>query len=207
MTTPETKGVLTLAGLQQSAEYQACTPKQRFWLDTLISNGFDYTHATATAFDMKSESNAQVYSYAVRRSSAVLAALNLFQYGGDDREIFLAGLRETIRRSKEGSTAKLRAQSLYARLVYSVVEPVEDEPEETAASKIRKVILHQYDPTAQYSVDDFVSDKGPDGAVHVGLVQAINANGQPTKILKVQSAEGQPIFDAKGQVIPEGDAL
>jgi hypothetical protein len=206
MTTAD-KGVMTLEGLQQSAEYQACTPKQRFWIDTLLSNNFDYVHATQTCYDMKSESNAQVYSYAVRRSPTVLAALNLFQYGGDDKEIFLAGLRETIRRSKEGSTAKLRAQALYARLVYSVVEPVEDEPEETAAPKLRKVIVHAYDPTAEYSVDDFVSDSGPDGAVHVGLVQAINANGQPTKILKVQSAEGQPIFDAKGQVIPEGDAL
>jgi len=53
MTRSITKGVITLAELQQSPEYVACSDKMKFWLVTLIENGFDYTAATAVAFTCK----------------------------------------------------------------------------------------------------------------------------------------------------------
>jgi hypothetical protein len=201
-----TEGVISTAEFQQSAEYRLCSEKQRFWLDTLIANGFDYIHATSTAFDMASLRNAAIYSYAVRRSPTVRAALNLFLHGGDERAIFIEGLKETIRRSKEGSTAKLRAQSLYASLVFKVKDEEADEPDEAlSVPKARKVEVHPYDPTKRYAVGDYVSDKDAnDGSIHLGQVAAIGETGRPTSVVAVKSdAEGQPIFNAVGKAIRE----
>jgi hypothetical protein len=202
-----TAGVITATEFQQSVEYQKCTEKQRLFLDTLLANGFDYIHATQTAFDMKNARNASIYSYAVRRSPEVRAALNLFLYGGDERAIFVEGLRETIRRSKEGSTAKLRAQALYASMVFKVKDEAADEPDDAEEPKIptaRKIEVTQYDATRKYAVGAFVSDKDATGTVHVGQVIAISETGRPTVVVAVKTdADGQPILNATGQAIRE----
>jgi hypothetical protein len=200
-----TAGVITLAELQQSAEYQACSVKQKLWLDTLLQNGFDYTHATCAAFDMKSERNGAIYSYAVRRSPEVRAALNLFLHGGDERAIFIEGLRETIRRSKEGSTAKLRAQSLYASLVFKVKDEAADEPDdaEPEIPTARKIEVKPYDPTKTFKINDFVSDTDSTGTVHVGQVTAVSDSGRPTVVVAVKSIDGQPVINETGQAIRE----
>jgi hypothetical protein len=180
--------------------------KQRLLIDTLIANGFDWAHAVSVAFDMKSQRNAAIYSYAVRRSPEVRAALNLFLHGGDERAIFIEGLRETIRRSKEGSTAKLRAQALYASMVFKVKDEAADEPDDAEEPKIptaRKIEVTQYDATRKYAVGAFVSDKDATGTVHVGQVVAINANGRPTVVVAVKSIDGQPVINETGQATRE----
>ena len=182
-----TAGVITPAELQQSAEYQKCSVKQRLLIDTLIVNGFDWAHAVSVAFDMKSQRNAAIYSYAVRRSPEVRAALNLFLHGGDERSIFIEELKESIRRSKPGSTARLRAQALYASMVF----------------KVKKIEVLPYDATKTYEVGAFVSDTDSTGAVHVGQVTEISATGRPTVVVAVKSIDGQPVISETGQATRE----
>jgi hypothetical protein len=174
----------------------------------LLQNGFDYIHATCAAFDMKSVRNAAIYSYSVRRSPIVRAALNLFLHGGDERAVFIEDLKDSIRRSKPGSTARLRAQALYASMVFKVKDEAANEPddaEEPAIPTARKIEVLPYDAMKAYKVGAFVSDKDATGALHVGQVTAINANGRPTQVVAVKStADGQqPILNATGQATRE----
>jgi hypothetical protein len=201
-----TAGVITPAELQQSAEYQKCSVKQRLLIDTLIVNGFDWAHAVSVAFDMKSQRNAAIYSYAVRRSPEVRAALNLFLHGGDERSIFIEELKESIRRSKPGSTARLRAQALYASMVFKVKDEAANEPddaEEPAIPTARKIEVLPYDATKTYEVGAFVSDTDSTGAVHVGQVTEISATGRPTVVVAVKSIDGQPVISETGQATRE----
>ena len=202
-----TEGVITPTEFQQSAVYGKCSVKQRLFLDTLIANGFDYIHATQTAFDMKNARNAAIYSYAVRRSPEVRAALNLFLHGGDERAVFIEELKESVRRSKPGSTAKLRAQALYASMVFKVKDEAANEPddaEEPAIPTARQIEVKPYDPTKIFKVNDFVSDKDATGTVHVGQVTAVSDSGRPTAVVAVRSdAAGQPILNATGQASRE----
>ena len=205
MATATTAGVITPAELQQSAEYQKCSVKQRLLIDTLIANGFDWAHAVSVAFDMKSQRNAAIYSYAVRRSPEVRAALNLFLHGGDERAIFVEELKESIRRSKPGSTARLRAQSLYASLVFKIQDAAANEPDdaEPEIPTARKIEVLPYDATKTYKVGAFVSDKDATGAIHIGQVVAINANGRPTQVVAVKSIDDQPVLNTTGQATRE----
>jgi hypothetical protein len=131
--------------------------------------------------------------------------LNLFLHGGDERAIFIEGLRETIRRSKEGSTAKLRAQSLYASLVFKVKDEAADEPDdaEPEIPTARKIEVKPYDPTKTFKINDFVSDTDSTGTVHVGQVTAVSDSGRPTVVVAVKSIDGQPVINETGQAIRE----
>jgi hypothetical protein len=118
-----------------SNEYLQCSAKQRFWLDTLISNGFDYTAATVAAFGCKSVKNAQIFSHAVRRARVVKAALNLYlrktELDCDIEETF-----KQYQRAEPGSVAAQRLWSQLLRLKYGMkpetepesVQPKTDDP-------------------------------------------------------------------------------
>jgi hypothetical protein len=117
-----------------SNEYLQCSAKQRFWLDTLISNGFDYTAATVAAFGCKSVKNAQIFSYAVRRARVVKAALNLYL-----RKTELdCDLEESFRqfhRAEPGSIAAQRFWAQILRLKYGVRAELEPESDPEPAYK------------------------------------------------------------------------
>lgn len=110
-----------------SKEYLQCSPKQRLWLDTLISNGFDYTGATVAAFECKSVKNAQIFSYSVRRSRVVKSALNLYL-----RKTELdCDLEESFRqfhRAEPGSIAAQRFWAQILRLKYGMKPETEHGP-------------------------------------------------------------------------------
>jgi hypothetical protein len=128
------KSAITLAELQVSPEFLACTPKMRCWLVRLIESNFDYTAATVRAFECHNPRNSQIFSFAIRRWPKIRACLDLY-LGRDERESFLADLKETIRREK--GIAKVRAQALYARMAFGVSEGPTDLAEtETAPSAV-----------------------------------------------------------------------
>jgi hypothetical protein len=160
----ETKGAISLAELQASTEYLACTPKMQVWLTTLIQSNFDYKLATVKAFNCKNLRQAHIFSYAVRKWPVIRAALNLY-LGRSEQDVFLADLQETIRRAPKGSVAQVRAQALYARLKFGVSTPdSEPEPEaETGTSP------------ARFSVGDTCQ---VDGKPY--RITAVDANGRPT---------------------------
>jgi hypothetical protein len=139
MAAPITKNVITLAELQASPEFLACTPKMQTWLTTLIENQFDYIRATAAAFDCK---NAQVFSYAVRSWPRIRAALNLY-FGRSEQDQFLEDLAQTIRRAPKGSDRRVRAMALYARMKFGVNENAEPEAA-TENETIDPVVIHKF---------------------------------------------------------------
>jgi hypothetical protein len=128
------EGAISLAELQASTAYLACTPKMQLWLTTLIQSNFDYKLATATAFNCKNLRQAHVFSYAVRKWPVIRAALNLY-LGKSEQEVFLEDLLQTICRAPRGSVAQVRAQALYARMKFGVnadgAEPEAARPTET----------------------------------------------------------------------------
>jgi hypothetical protein len=171
----ETKSAVSLAALQASPEYLACTPKMQVWLTTLIESNFDYKLATATAFNCKNLRQAHVFSFAVRKWSVIRAALNLY-LGRSEQDAFLEDLKETIRRAPKGSDRQVRAQALYARMKWGVSNPASDKPE--AASKTEpstaKPAAASVAPPARFHVGEIaildgkqyrVTVVNPDGSV------------------------------------------
>jgi hypothetical protein len=156
----ETKGPITLAELQASPEYLACTPKMQVWLTTLIESNFDYKLATATAFNCKNLRQAHVFSYAVRKWPVIRAALNLY-LGRSEQDVFLEDLKETIRRAPKGSVAQVRAQALYARLKFGVsegsAEPEAKSESPAAAVESKAPVSESRIPAGAYPLYDKTS--------------------------------------------------
>src|SRR5712692_2056121 len=180
--TSETKGTITLAELQASPEYLACTPKMQVWLTTLIQSKFDYKLATATAFNCKNLRQAHIFSYAVRKWAVVRAALNLY-LGRSEQDVFLTDLQETIRRAPNGSDRQVRAQALYARLKFGVSPPDGDEPVERQPEAASKPPAQTAAPEAsaasevspeRFQVGEICRQDGKQYRV-----TSIDANGQP----------------------------
>jgi hypothetical protein len=125
-------------------EYLGCSAKQKLWLDTLVSNGFDYTAATVAAFECKSVKNAQIFSHAVRRARVVKVALNLYL-----RKTELdCDIEETFRqyqRAEPGSVAAQRLWSQLLRLKYGVRSEIEAEPEAAKAPQVPERATVYYD--------------------------------------------------------------
>lgn len=106
---PVTTPAMSLEALQQTREFQACTPKQRLWISGYVSSGGDFHFATRSAYDSRCELNAQILSHKVRVQSAVVAALRLWDptYGKEveldereEREQFFAAIKRKILRGK-----------------------------------------------------------------------------------------------------------
>lgn len=132
----DTRKPLAVDEWHASKEYLQCSAKQRLWLDTLVSNGFDYTAATVAAFGCKSLKNAQIFSHAVRRARVVKAALNLYlrktELDCDIEETF-----KQYQRAEPGSVAAQRLWSQLLRLKYGLRS--EPEAESAAAAKVPRV--------------------------------------------------------------------
>jgi hypothetical protein len=132
-TTPKTKALLTIEQLRQSPEFLACTAKAQTWIIALVESGsrFDYKAATLAAYDCKSPRQAQIFSHAIRKWPSIRRVLALY-LGLSEKDQFLEDLQQTIRHAPEGSIAKVKAMSLFARLKFCVGE---DGAPEAAASK------------------------------------------------------------------------
>ena len=169
----ETKSAMTLEEFKLTPEYAACSDKMKLWLVTLIENGFDYTAATASAFDC---TYPRVFSYAVRNWAKVRAALNLY-LGRSEQDVFLDELQKTIRRAPLGSDRQVRAQALYARLKWNVQSPASEEPEAPATSISKSKALAPADPRIPPDHLEVWSD--PKTGVAIGYRAA---DGTPVKL-------------------------
>jgi hypothetical protein len=93
----------SLEQLQQTPEFAACTPKQRFWILSFIEANGDAVIATKLAYESKSDLNAQILSYKIRGQKDVVAALRLCypNYGErDERKEFFNKLQGRLLKGK-----------------------------------------------------------------------------------------------------------
>jgi hypothetical protein len=193
---------MTIEELRQQECYLDLRPKQRMFIEGWIASGGDRVFATSSAYDCAHAEAARSFSYEVLSSPAVIACLAAF-YQDNPLAEFKDQVSRAVR-NRNLTTAQIRALELMARLngwgdsslpSRNGYEPVDSE--EPSAPKVEVL---PYSSLKVYKVGDFVRDQDASG-VHIGLVESINAKGQPSKVVEVQSdAEGQPLFDAKGQV-------
>jgi hypothetical protein len=195
---------MTIEELRQQECYLGLRPKQRMFIEGWIASGGDRVFSTSSAYDCKHADVARAFRYEVLSSPAVIACLAAF-YQDDPLREFKDQVSRAVRNNRL-TTAQIRALELMARLngwgdgSLPNRNGQESEPESEAA--VHNVAVLPYSPTRMYKVGDFVRDQDATGAVHIGLVESIGANGQPSKVVEVQSdADGQPLFDAKGQVL------
>jgi hypothetical protein len=145
---PVITGSISFAELVRSPQYKRLTPSQKFWFIAYLASG-DEVFAARLAFHCRSELNTRNLARQTSKSPRVRAAINLY-CGKSEREIFLEELERTIRASADGSVAKVRAMSLYAKLKFDIA----DEPEAKDASK------NPPEPTPKFSVGDVVVQRG-----------------------------------------------
>jgi hypothetical protein len=162
------KTVLTADELKQTPEFLACSPKMRVWLLALLENGFDYTAASAAAFNCTFP---EKFGYAVRNWPAVRAALAVV-FRWSDRDVMLDEIKRDIRRAPVGSDRRVRAQAIYARLRYDL-PPEADEHAVPTGKPIPA-------PTSKaFYVGQLVTHRDSNGVVHTGRVVAVDATGKP----------------------------
>jgi hypothetical protein len=133
---------------RQSAEWINLTPAQQAWLVSFFATN-DAMYATRVAFPNCAERNRRSMAWQIERVPRIVAAMNLWR-GKTEREIFLQELEKTIRASEDGSVAKVRAMSLYARLKFDLETP--DAPEEPGKTSPAKA--------ERFKVGDVVIQKG-----------------------------------------------
>jgi hypothetical protein len=162
---PVIKGGISWEEFVASPEYKRLTPPQKVWVVCFFASG-DPFFAARLAFNCSSEINVRNMARQTERSPRIVAALNLYR-GKTEREIFLQELEKTIRASEDGSVAKVRAMSLYARLKFDVQTP--DEPAESGKCSPAKA--------GRFKVGDPVLING-----EKRKVLAVDANGEPIEV-------------------------
>jgi hypothetical protein len=116
----------SLADLMPSYEFQCLTPRQKFWVKTLLESGektgtYNFLGATAIAFPDAKNRSLVVRSSQLQSHPKVKRILNIY-FGRPETEDdpFFAELKTAIRKSlkRDGglSVATTRAISLYERL-------------------------------------------------------------------------------------------
>jgi hypothetical protein len=173
------------------------------FIESWIASDGDRVFSTSSAYDCAHAEAARSFSYEVLSSPAVIACLAAY-YQDDPLAEFKSQVSRAVRNSRL-TTAQIRALELMARLNgwgdSSLPNRNGYEPVESEEPSVPKVEVLPYSAMRVYKVGDFVRDQDASGS-HVGLVEAVNAKGQATKVAEVQSdAEGQPLFDSKGLVI------
>ena len=176
------KPTMRCADLLPSYEFQALSPRQKIWVQTLLESGektgtYDFVEATKTAYPDAHGRSIVVRSSQLQSHSKIKEILGIY-FGRPEAECdpFFSELKRAIRRSikQDGkiSTAVQRAITFYAAktgmsaLQKESPEP-EPEPEEVPVP-------------AKCQVGDRVEEKDQDGIVHVGIVTAVDDQGNAT---------------------------
>jgi hypothetical protein len=126
--------VISIAAAEASAEWKALTPKQKAWIGFFVQSN-DGLAATKLVYAVKSDRNARSLMYEMQRNPRVTAVLGLLA-GLTEREIFLEGLKDGIRRAKKGSVAYVRAMSLFAHAAGIIAGNVPDEDDDESGIDI-----------------------------------------------------------------------
>ncbi len=156
---------ITIEEFKQTPEFQTCSPKMRLWLLTLISNGFDWTEATITAFESKDRAQAQRFSYAIRNWRKIRTALDLY-LGKTPMEVLLEEVEFNLRKAKPGCVAAVALLSKKQELLLAM-QPRPEPPQVPApAAKT---------PDPSFYVGQVVEQAGKRYRV-IGL----DANGKPS---------------------------
>lgn len=100
--------------LSKTREWALLNDKQRLFVATYISNGYNPVNAVRTAYKCKSDMTANIMSYRLLKSFNVIMCLSR-HYGDDPKETFLNTLAKEICRGKLDQT-HLRAYQLYAEI-------------------------------------------------------------------------------------------
>ena len=164
--------IITLEEFQTTSEFEACTPKMRLFLVTLIESDFDYTLATLTAFQSKSRSQAQRFSHAVRNWPKIRVALNLY-FGKTPFEILLDQVEQNLRKAKPGSLAAKDLLAQKQDLLLKTMQSVPPAPAHVAKNPVPA--------PAGFKVGEIVVNDGKQYTVTV-----VDAAGQ---ILEVEPIE------------------
>jgi hypothetical protein len=174
---------LSLADLKPAFEYQCLTPRQRVFIDTLLTLGessgtYDALLATRVAFPNARPSSIVVRASQVQSHPKVKRLLNIY-FGRpevDDDPFFdelKAAIRKSIRRDGGLSVATLKAIQFYEARTGLKAVASEPEPEQPATPTAAA--------PAKYFVGQRITETDDAGVKHVAVIQEVNAEGMPTK--------------------------
>jgi hypothetical protein len=178
---------MTLADLLPCFEFQCLTPRQRVWVETLLTSGettgtYDTLLATRTAFPDARPRSIVVRASQVQSHLKVRRLLNIYfgrpEEGADP---FFDELKKAIRKTikRDGITiAVQRAISFY--VAKTGMKPVpEIEPEGSAAPVVVVV------PPAKFVVGQRVTEKDSEGRDHTAVITEVDAAGNVLRFEEV----------------------
>lgn len=177
---------MSLEVLKRTKEWNACTPKQRFWLETFVESNGDALLATQNAYGFKNELYAQQFTHQVQGNVHVRAVLNLLS-GRSERDEFLDALSKKLLkklRSKADLTVadKEAIQHLFAGRGWKVPEGVRDELRTNGYKPAQRTESNS--APQPFKVGDLIPQNGIDYEV-----LAVNSDGKVTSVRNTQTGE------------------
>lgn len=175
------KPTMRCADLLPSYEFQALSPRQKIWVQTLLESGektgtYDFVEATKTAYPDAHGRSIIVRSSQLQSHSKIKEILGIY-FGRPEAECdpFFSELKRAIRRSikQDGkiSTAVQRAITFYAAKTGMSALPKES-PE---------VATEEASVPAKFHVGQRITEKDSDGVSHVAEILAVDAEGRVTE--------------------------
>jgi hypothetical protein len=172
----------------ESREFRRCSEHQKaFALEFLKTGNAD--HAIAVAYPDASAKSRRTMKYQVLRSEAVAGVLELWAWRDSThaREHLIQIVREQLAAAEPGSTAAGKFAVQLERLVLGLKgtnaahfqDPDEDSEKPTSSA--------ENGAAPEFWVGQRVTERGPDGMEHVGIVKALDASGRPSEIEEVKS--------------------
>lgn len=184
---PGTKGVISMTQFLTAPEFLACSAMQRQWVRTLVESGFNYEFANAAAFPHLTARRALLYGYAVRRQPHIVAALYAY-LGTTDADVLKAQRQDSVQQLlrkvrfqikyvEAGSVAAQRFLAQEERLLLGGRTRMEDGDEDEIPKPQTPAPTPEAAPK-RFKAGDRVTERTGDGVLHVGIVKAVDTDGQ-----------------------------
>lgn len=154
--------IKTLQELSETSEFHNLTDKQKMFVSTFISNGYNKIHAIRTAYQCKNDLSAKVMSYSVMNTFAVTMVLAI-HFGDEPVDTFLKHIARSIRKGRI-KPEQLALYKLYAEVsgwrhgtVQNALALAERLEGKKAAREGLKAVLttKPKTDTSKYTLDEF----------------------------------------------------
>lgn len=173
-----------IEAISTTREWQALTPKQRAFVQILLTTG-DAKQATIEAYpNVTTESSRRALQWQVLRAAAVANVLEVWKWR-NSRQALISTVRSQLAASIPGSTAASTFAVQLERLLIGVPNSNKAHFKESIEPSTEPEPVAPVAGQQTFTVGQRIEERDSDGVPHVGIIRSLTPDGLPAEVQEV----------------------
>ena len=175
--------------ITKTREWTHLTPQQRVFVMDFLTTG-NAQHALVKAYPKATVKSRRSLQWQVLRAQAVVDILEIWKWR-DSREALIAIIKQQLKSAEPGSVSAKDFTVQLERLLLGVkgsnkahFKETDEDPNDAPLEPTPPV--EQSAAAPKFWIGQRVTERGPDGVIHVGIVKALDASGLPSEVEEVK---------------------